>query len=517
MFDRRTFMLAGAASLAALGADAPLGAQGALVTRRSLRGMRADDPDIEAMRRAVARMKALPSSDPRNWIRFADLHRAFCPHGNWYFLPWHRAYILSFERIVRELSGRPDFALPYWDWTAERRLPAAFAAGDRAANPLFHPRPGVAAGLRLADDMVGGQVISRIMQSPDFEAFGSTRPRGQDSTAVEWQRRPGSKTELEFNPHDGVHQSVGGNMAVVELSSRDPVFFAHHANVDRLWSTWIARGNANSPEPLWRDFVFGSNFVTAGGGRWSPAVGELVSPPALGYRYDDDDSPFAANLELPAGDPVTEMLRAYRRLNSRALARPGAGLQRIELANGMIVNVAAADNDRTASRDTPLAIPVPLGRPLSEIVGAAAHEPRASAARNARAMGRRLTTAEAPRSRRYVWAVIRDLDPPLDKSTRVRVFCNCDDLSPRPRLSDPGYVTSVSFFGSEHASHGPATAAGRAGGTSVCVDLTAALMHMDRPRQFRSDRVTIQLLPECASGEPRVADIRPRRVEVVVL
>ena len=97
------------------------------------------------MSRAVAAMKALPQSDPRNWIRFADIHRNFCPHGNWYFLPWHRAYISSFERICRELSGKRDFALPYWNWTADRQFPAAFAAGDRNSNPLFHPRPGVAA------------------------------------------------------------------------------------------------------------------------------------------------------------------------------------------------------------------------------------------------------------------------------------------------------------------------------------------------------------------------------------
>src|SRR5262245_60030313 len=113
MLDRRVFLAAGGSALATLGASSPLLAQGALATRRSVRGMTANDPDLAAMRRAVAAMKALPQSDPRNWIRFAEVHRASCPHGNWYFLPWHRAYILAFERIVRELSGKADFALPY--------------------------------------------------------------------------------------------------------------------------------------------------------------------------------------------------------------------------------------------------------------------------------------------------------------------------------------------------------------------------------------------------------------------
>src|SRR5258708_35688257 len=106
MLNRRAFLAAGGSSLAMLGAAQPLRAQGAAVTRRSVRGMTANDPDLAAMRRAVAAMKALPQSDPHNWVRFAEVHRNFCPHGNWYFLPWHRGYILAFERVVRELSGK---------------------------------------------------------------------------------------------------------------------------------------------------------------------------------------------------------------------------------------------------------------------------------------------------------------------------------------------------------------------------------------------------------------------------
>src|SRR3954464_8122817 len=108
---RRLFVV-GASALALNSPSWGASAQGRAVRRRSVRGMSANDPDLAAMRRAVAAMKALPQSDARNWIRFADIHRNFCPHGNWYFLPWHRAYIASFERICQELSGKRDFALP---------------------------------------------------------------------------------------------------------------------------------------------------------------------------------------------------------------------------------------------------------------------------------------------------------------------------------------------------------------------------------------------------------------------
>ena len=508
MLDRRAFIGAGGTSLALLGLNSPLLAQGATVVRRSVRGMIANDPDLAAMSRAVAAMKALPQSDPRNWTRFADIHRNFCPHGNWYFLPWHRAYLVSFEQIVRELSGKADFALPYWNWTADRAFPPAFSAGNRNSNPLFHPRPGVANGFRLGDDMVGPQVISRVMQSPDFEAFGSSRPRGQDSAASQWQRRPGSRTELEFNPHDGVHQSIGGNMGVVDLASRDPIFFLHHANIDRLWSGWNARGNANSPEPAWRNLVFNRNFLAGNGSPWDVRVGDLNATPALGYRYDGDDSPFAAEVAMPVGDPVTEKLRGYRQAVARGLLGSGPGIRRIEMPSLGSVYVASADNGTAASPDRPLAVTVPLSRSLGEMLGQDA------------VLGAASGGPETRGNRRYVFAFLHDVDLPLDAATRLRTFVNCQDLTPRTPIDDQSYATSASFFGSEHAQHGGASGSGHGtstGGGSLCIDLSQTLARMGQPRGPRTDRLTVQLLPSGNSGKSHASNIRPRRVEVVIL
>ena len=510
MLDRRAFLIAGGSSLAMLGRDAPLRAQGAVVTRRSVRGMSANDPDLAAMRRAVAAMKALPQSDPRNWIRFADIHRNFCPHANWYFLPWHRAYIRAFERICRELSGKPDFALPYWNWTADRQFPAAFAAGDRNSNPLFHPRPGVANGLRLTDDMVGPAVMSGIMNSPDFEAFGSTRPRGQNSAAASWQRRAGSATALEFNPHNGVHQAIGGNMSVIALSARDPIFFLHHCQrrpaVDRLEP---AR-QRQQPRADVAQFRLQPQFH-----RWrrlavERRVGDLGSPAALGYRYDDDDGPFAADLVMPTGDLMTEKLHAYRRLELARADRcgHGGGLRRIELPSGGAIYAAVAENDQVASRDRPIGISVPLGRPLGDIVGA-------------QALAFRPDRPDAKQNRRYVWAALRDIEQPLDATTRVRVFVNCHELSPRTRLerSELRDQRQLLRRRARRATTRPASAAkfSAAMAASVYIDLTQALARMDHPRSLRADRLTVQLLPHCSNSEANVSNIRPRRVEVVIL
>src|SRR5580698_6540120 len=79
----------------------------------------------------------------------ADLKRYWkqCQHGSWYFLPWHRGYLLAFEANIRaaviKLGGPADWALPYWNYFKpnEFKLPPAFASPDwpdgKGDNPLF--------------------------------------------------------------------------------------------------------------------------------------------------------------------------------------------------------------------------------------------------------------------------------------------------------------------------------------------------------------------------------------------
>jgi tyrosinase len=516
MLHRRAFVggagALGAAMLATLRVSV---GQGAVAVRRSVRGMSANDPDLAAYRRAVTAMRALPTSDPRNWNRFAAIHATFCPHGNWYFLPWHRAYLVALENIVRDLADKPDFALPYWDWTTERQLPSPFAAGNSRNNPLNHPRPEFEANETLPDDMVGPQVISRILASPDFEAFGSARPLGQNSAAPAWQRRLGARTELEFNPHDGVHGSLGGDMAQVAPASRDPIFYLHHANVDRLWAVWNARGNANSPEPFWRNFAFNRNFINADGSPWNVTVNGLQSPAALGYRYDDEQGPFAADVDFQrqsseALDPLGTSLQVYRRFAGNPVQASSGGLRRYGLSSGQGFYAAAVENNRAAAHERAISIPVSLGRPLSEII-----KPAAMASASA---------ADRRRYRQCIWAVLRDCDAPADPSTRVRVFVNREGIDGSARSSDAHYVTTLSFFGAGHGGHHAQAGHGShqaqpaaSGGTSLSIDLTPALARLRGTKYVRTDTLTVQLLPICRHANPATSMVRPRRVEIAIL
>lgn len=103
--SRRTFLAAGGATVvaSALLPAAPLSGEtkaGRTPTparwrRLSLEGTGSGSPAkmLASYKKAITAMLKLPPTDPRNWYRHAVVHTLDCPHGHWWFLPWHRGYI----------------------------------------------------------------------------------------------------------------------------------------------------------------------------------------------------------------------------------------------------------------------------------------------------------------------------------------------------------------------------------------------------------------------------------------
>jgi tyrosinase len=65
----------------------------------------------------------------------------------------------------------------------------------------------------------------------------------------------GSNSSLDSieSLHDTIHLACGGNfghMAIIAYSSFDPVFFLHHANIDRLFAMWQIVHNESWVEPM---------------------------------------------------------------------------------------------------------------------------------------------------------------------------------------------------------------------------------------------------------------------------
>ena len=197
-----------------------------------------------------------------------------------HFLPWHRMFVYFFEDIVREVSGRPDFALPYWDYTSSDPLkrgivPIQFRSPN---DPVF----GVlyrADRLALAN---GGQRIDKN-QPTDQMDITSTMACPNYSVVGEVQ---GVCRALDSGIHGRIHVLVGNtkNMGAVPYAARDPLFWVHHSTIDRLWASWNANGGVNPATATWATKVF--TFADRTGTRVTGKLKDFFDTAPLGYAYD---------------------------------------------------------------------------------------------------------------------------------------------------------------------------------------------------------------------------------------
>jgi tyrosinase len=271
-------------------------------------------PVLETYALAVAAMQERDPEDPTSWGYQAAVHgvasgtppddfRNQCQHRTWFFLPWHRMYLYWFERIVRSAVSdelRESWALPYWNYdrggsTAE--LPPAFrdpTLPDGSPNPLF---------VEERDQFINsGGALDPMMTSPrlalaeaEFSLEGGPGlPGGFGGPETDWHFiGPESPGEVEKTPHNDVHGAVGGQfgfMSGFDTAPLDPVFYLHHANVDRLWAVWRAQVDPNErtdpTDPRWRTNIQ-FHFHDEQGDEVALRPEDVVATEALGYVYDD--------------------------------------------------------------------------------------------------------------------------------------------------------------------------------------------------------------------------------------
>jgi tyrosinase len=462
--------------------------------RRSIGAMPANDPALVTFRAGVRLLKTKPGLGPRSWARLAAIHGTSagfnkCPHGNWYFLPWHRGYLLTYERMIRWVTGDATFAMPYWDWSHDRGLPQAFAAPTVGGqpNPLFMPGRTLTPTSQIPDQVVGPAVMNAIANTIPFELFGSSRPQGQNSASVSWVSGSGVQGPLENNPHNQVHGRVGGIMASA-ASPLDPVFFTHHCNIDRLWAVWNSRGGANPAPAMWRDTPFTGHFVTTAGAAWSPTVKSMLSLAPLGYRY-----PGVAALEepLPSGKAASARLSAV--LN---ILQGGEGAA---LAEPVTPQAAAAAGVLGTQRVDRSAAP---GQPVTARLSVNAE--RLGAATGASSG----LSEEGPTQ---ALAFLREIIPPVTGDIEVRVFLNLPEATEQTPTTVAGFVGAFGFFGGQHQhAHGPA-------GKSLALDLTEALRKLQAAGQPPRADLTLKFVPVGLPGVEAGHEFRIGQVDIAVI
>ena len=334
---------------------------------------------LEWYAKAVRTLQSRPVTDSTSWRFLAAIHgmhptvwrqfgviqastplpsaavqRRFwnqCQHQSWYFLPWHRGYLSAFETIVRAAvvaaGGPAEWALPYWNYSDAtqanaRTLPDAFdlpTMPDGSANPLrVERRFGSGTGPIEIDDSF---VSLAALQDAVFTGGASDIPPGFGGPETVFHHGPESDTtngSLESLPHNVIHGAIGGVapggdpndwrdfglMSMPMTAALDPIFWLHHANIDRLWSVWLRdtqRPHKNPVQTTWLDGPADRKFVMpkTNQSEWTFTARDVLNTTAapLDYSYEDETPPVI----------VTRAVRRLTRLGA-PIAAAGAARQR---------------------------------------------------------------------------------------------------------------------------------------------------------------------------------------------
>ncbi|KAI4299346.1 hypothetical protein L6164_032814 [Bauhinia variegata] len=292
-----------------------------------------DGKYLATFKEAVRRMKALPADDPRSFTQQANIHCAYCDgaytqvgfpdldlqvHNSWLFFPFHRWYLYFYDRILASLVKDidPNFTMPFWNWDAEKGMPIPSIYTDRN-SPLYDPLRSathqppklIDLDFNLTEDNVTPaetiaanyvimyrQIVSASSTPALF--FGNAYRAGDDSD-------PGPGT-VESVPHGPVHIWTGDstqpnyeNMGTFYSAGRDPIFYAHHSNVDRMWEIWKSLGgrrqDITDPDYLESAFLFydeNKNLVRV-------KVKDALDTKKLGYVYQDVHIPWLQSRPTP--------------------------------------------------------------------------------------------------------------------------------------------------------------------------------------------------------------------------
>lgn len=162
---------------------------------------------------------------------------------------------------------------------------------------------------------------------------------------------------LECVPHDMVHDSVGGWMGNVPSAAGDPLFFAHHCQIDRLYASWEAGSavsynwgstSAQPDEQTWKGQL--AYFVDENGNLVQVKLGDAIDTDALGYNYDNLASPpppqVAAAIMQPAQRTASKLVLAAMQ-SGNFTVKGGGGAVTLAPATGTRPSGVSTNNPTT--------------------------------------------------------------------------------------------------------------------------------------------------------------------------
>ncbi|KAI1347433.1 hypothetical protein F5Y01DRAFT_295087 [Xylaria sp. FL0043] len=169
-------------------------------------------------------------------------------HGVGAFLPFHRYLLTAHERLIKDECGYTG-RMPFWnelhdieDIAASDLWKDEYFGGD-GTGPDGCVETGPFRNLTLiwtADGNVTEHCLSRQFSTADLQM--TNQANINECNAIQnytdawlcWFGGPHGSV----GPHAAGHAGVGGVMSDATLSPGDPVFYLHHAWLDKLWWEW---------------------------------------------------------------------------------------------------------------------------------------------------------------------------------------------------------------------------------------------------------------------------------------
>ena len=260
-----------------------------------------------------------------------------CQHQSWFFPPWHRGYLAALEAQLRvdiqKKGGPSTWALPYWDYFGPDTafdIPPAFTQpkmpdgsdnalfvtaryGPNGDNVVYVPTP---AGLEkrpvLPPATFFGPVTDTCLSNTVYTGSDGNTPLPGFGGPLSgyWHGGNYPSGNLEGDPHNLTHVYLGGILSDTEyglmadpgLAALDPIFYLHHANIDRMWAVWNADpSNTNPTDPNWLSGPAASGeheFVMPMPGMktWRFAPKDVSSLSQMDYTYENLKPTPAVNL-----------------------------------------------------------------------------------------------------------------------------------------------------------------------------------------------------------------------------
>ncbi|KAJ3330516.1 hypothetical protein HDU76_005484 [Blyttiomyces sp. JEL0837] len=231
--------------------------------------------EVQDFFKGMNALRKIPSLMGRanRYIDYVSLHGIAVNwiHKTPHFLSWHRYYLALLESDLRQILNNQSFAFPYWAWGTSSTTWFEQSAGvltpemfgtTGSANSSYCVNDGFMKGSWVPSNGAGCLIRSYNVSADALNErvalyseeyllaivnvnpnTNSTYQEGEFDAFRKIVETVSTRAFVCCNPHNSMHNAIGGrifgaHMGNPSISVNDPIFWLHHANIDRYWKYW---------------------------------------------------------------------------------------------------------------------------------------------------------------------------------------------------------------------------------------------------------------------------------------